>query len=1117
MAKSQQRTILIVEDEEINQLLLTQILSGYETLHAYDGMQALDMIRDHASELSMIILDLVIPGMDGLEVLRRVKAGEKTRDIPVVIMSAQDDKEGDTLELGAMDFLRKPYADPRVIRAKVANIIKFSESVKIVNAETHDEITGLLNMRTFLKEAQRLQKLHVAGGVFTEHAVVFCDLANFKNFNMRFGIQKGDQCLKKTAAILKNTFEHSLLSRFADDHFVLVAECDGLKEKLEEANVQIRRLGNGVPLHLKSGIKYSEENDRETDISMLCDLAQMACDQLSNEEEHPIAVYDKKVREERRRREYLIENLDRAIEEGHIKVYLQPVVRSLSGNLCGAEALVRWIDPELGFLSPGEFIPVLEDARLIHKVDIFVIREVCKGYRRRMEQGKEVIPISFNLSRLDFMLTDIRKVILDAVEEYRVPRDMINVEITESLFANDKVKIKKDITDIKKSGFKIWMDDFGSGYSSLNLLKDYDFDELKIDMAFLSSFTDKSKNILRSIVRMAKEIGIQTLAEGVETQEQFEFLRSIGCEKIQGYYFGKPMPMGEVIPYAQEKGMKIETRAWADFYDKAGKINFLDERSMALLLDDTRKVKFLFANEAFMESLRSNGTDSLESATQNVNAPGSPMQRIYRKLADDLIASLGQEKEITYPAGTQYMSARGKVIATCNGKYLHLSSLTNVTRNADAEKQSSKDSLVRNVMYLFDTVSEINLLEGTLKNYDIAQDGTGLGDTGEAIRLETDMEAYVKAEIYLADQQRFIEFADLKTLKQRILDSRDGTLSGYFRCREKDGNYHWRVHILMAVPKTDHNRVLIFTRRAQLDEAGTQKDLIDVYKGSQVMNRKLSQKGQIPEEVLWYNLRNYVKVKYFWKDSQRRFLGASQSFLDYYGLQSVEEILGKTDEEMHWHVANDPYRDDEWQVLQEGRHTRNVPGKCIIRGVVHNIFASKMPLYLEGQIIGLIGYFADGDEAAMAEDKAREMATLDPVTKIYNARGLMESFLNYNEEFKSSGKDFVVIGLDVDGYEQLRDAFGQQAGDDLLNQITGILHTYFKNDAALGRLQSGKFMALYQMESQDYLQEVLQKIQTEIKAITEVDGYPCTCFPQVQISHATDDEKLEEMVKAFWK
>ena len=235
----------------------------------------------------------------------------------------------------------------------------------------------------------------------------------------------------------------------------------------------------------------------------------------------------------------------------YIQAFFQPVIRTISGNLCSFEALARWIDPDIGVIYPNEFIPVLEKIQAIHLLDICIIRQVCARIKKAITKGENVIPISVNLSRLNFTLCDIFSIADDIVTEFQLPHDLIHFEITESIMAEDFDLMKKIVDKFRDSGYQVWMDDFGSAYSSLNILKDFYFDELKLDMCFLRPFTQRSQRIATSIIEMAKGIDIHTLAEGVETEEQFTYLRNIGCEKVQGYYFGKPLPYEESLKHIQ--------------------------------------------------------------------------------------------------------------------------------------------------------------------------------------------------------------------------------------------------------------------------------------------------------------------------------------------------------------------------------------------------------------------------------------------------------------------------------------------------------------------------------------------------------------------------------------
>ena len=229
----------------------------------------------------------------------------------------------------------------------------------------------------------------------------------------------------------------------------------------------------------------------------------------------------------------------------------QPIVRLSTGKVCEAEALTRWNDPELGLISPAEFIPTLEQYREIHKLDIFAMKKVCQDYKTRNDNGLQLLPTSVNLSRLDFELCDIINEIELAVTLNNIPREMLRIEITESINEEDMTVLNLGIEKLRAMGYQVWMDDFGSGYSSLNVLKDYNFDTIKFDMKFLRGFdvnkSEKAKYIISSNLEMARLMGMQALAEGVETEEQLRYLRSIGFDKVQGYYFGKPMKLDEIF------------------------------------------------------------------------------------------------------------------------------------------------------------------------------------------------------------------------------------------------------------------------------------------------------------------------------------------------------------------------------------------------------------------------------------------------------------------------------------------------------------------------------------------------------------------------------------------
>ena len=273
--------------------------------------------------------------------------------------------------------------------------------------------------------------------------------------------------------------------------------------------------------------------------------------------------------------QFIVDNFDKALANGSIKAYYQPVIRTLTEKICSVEALARWQDPVMGLLSPFLFINVLEKYRLIHKLDLYILENICVTYNEMKSKGLPLHPFSINLSRLDFDEVDMLKAISDILKKYDVPSKAIHIEITESVMLDNTAYFRRIFDSFHDAGFAIFMDDFGSGYSSLNVLKDYSFDVLKIDMRFLSDIGSRSKKILASVVNMAKAIGIHTLAEGVETKEQMTFLRNIGCEMLQGYYYAKPMDGELYVQYLSDTGFQVEDPEEHHYWNDVGQINFL--------------------------------------------------------------------------------------------------------------------------------------------------------------------------------------------------------------------------------------------------------------------------------------------------------------------------------------------------------------------------------------------------------------------------------------------------------------------------------------------------------------------------------------------------------------
>lgn len=414
----------------------------------------------------------------------------------------------------------------------------------------HDELTGLPNALLFSNYAQEL----VSRNLKERYAFVVFDLDNFKSYNERYGFDAGDSVLKFTADTLKNIFGERCVTRVSCDTFRVIGSVTGMQLKIKEAYDKIRYSSNIGTSEIKAGVYVQREENENIEICFT--RARLAETSIKGRYDEYVAIYIDEMSNRERLKMYLITHIDEAIEREYIKVFYQPVINIKTNKLSGFEALARWVDPKHGLISPLDFISVLEDAHLIHKLDLFMVKKVCERYRREMDLGHQCVPVSFNLSKLDFKLSEIFKEVKYFSDAYNVPHEMLHIEITESVLDDDDSDyIKNQIARFQNENFQVWMDDFGAGFSSLNMLKDYDFDYIKIDLVFLRNFTEKSKVVIQAMVGMAKRLHLGTLSEGVETKEHLDFLKEIGCDLAQGYYFSKPLPYDEVMKVLEEKGI----------------------------------------------------------------------------------------------------------------------------------------------------------------------------------------------------------------------------------------------------------------------------------------------------------------------------------------------------------------------------------------------------------------------------------------------------------------------------------------------------------------------------------------------------------------------------------
>ena len=384
--------------------------------------------------------------------------------------------------------------------------------------------------------------------------VVYIDIYSMQSYNTQYGIKEGDLLLCLTARTIVKYFPSSLVIRGADDHFIIIsdkAEKDELAQLIHNINRVVRKTAHGNTSGIRSGVCIIDER---TSLSEALDRAKMALKHIDNNMNREVEFFSQTYNQMYLQDRYIIENFSQAKSKGHIKMYLHALYRVESQKIAAFECLARWEDPSRGMIFPGDFIPVLLKYHQLYKLDLYMFEQACIIAKSRYEKGLPVIPVSINFSHQDFDHIDVLEEMNGIYDKYglegKVDKSHFIIEITEQDLATAPDAFREQLKKIRNNHYKIWIDDFGSGYSGINTFSQYNFDLIKIDMELLLHLNDNggaNRLILEGVVDLASKLHVHALAEGIETEEQLSFIKKIGCELAQGYYFHKPEPADEVL------------------------------------------------------------------------------------------------------------------------------------------------------------------------------------------------------------------------------------------------------------------------------------------------------------------------------------------------------------------------------------------------------------------------------------------------------------------------------------------------------------------------------------------------------------------------------------------
>lgn len=550
------QNIMVVEDNPENQEILQKILEeSYNITVVGDTQSALLLLMDSPATYSLVLLDIDLPNESCQEFLRQRNLHSRLQSIPVIVLTTEDGADEECCKLGADEFIRKPLKHAPVILARCSRIIDLYENKNLVQQTEKDKLSGLYTIDYFFEYLKQIIPLDMG----SDRDAIVINIERFRLINEIYGRSVGDLILAQIGAYLQEMLVNlnAIACRAgADIFYVYCIHQDDYQDLQATLQNMLAKFANVNNIRVRIGVwQYV---DRGTvDPESWFDRAKTACDRISGNFTTSVAIYNSGLHTKHLREERLIHDIYEAIEHKDLKVYYQPkyAIQGDKPHLRSAEALIRWIHPTLGFINPGDFIPLFESNGLIQMVDYYVWNEAAAQVRRWKEENHWTVPVSVNVSRIDIYDPDLENKLCNIMQENKLSTNEYMIEITESAYSENSKGLIEVLNSMRSKGFHIEMDDFGTGYSSLSMLTALPIDILKIDMSFVRNMEldEKNKKMVELIIDIAKFLKVPSVAEGVETESQLRTLRKMGCDVIQGYFFSKPVPPEEFVKFIEKE------------------------------------------------------------------------------------------------------------------------------------------------------------------------------------------------------------------------------------------------------------------------------------------------------------------------------------------------------------------------------------------------------------------------------------------------------------------------------------------------------------------------------------------------------------------------------------
>ncbi len=705
--------VLVIDDDRVDREILKNILSkDFYVVDYQDAQEGFDFLARHELDVKCVVVDIYMPNMDGYDFLKKVN--ESGLKIPVIVTTSDAGEEIQVKVLadGAWDFITKPY-NADIVKLRVQNAImrtEFFAFKKLKYIAEYDPLTGIFNKDKFLKKT----RIMLDNNRDKKFAFIRFDIDRFQLVNSFYGVSEGDRFIKYLAMGLENLAKQRpnlTYGRIEAEVFALCGEYETEQEVFEliERHIEIiKGYNRNFDLVPNFGIYFLD--DLTLSPNVMLDRATLAAKECKGNYIDTVGIFKPEMSSRLEKEQEIVNEMVQALQDEQFIVYLQPKYSLETNAPAGAEALVRWMHPKKGMISPGLFIPVFEKNGFIERLDHYVWEVICKYLKKWIDEGLKPNPISVNISRVDLYNPQIVDFIINLVDKYNVPHELFQLELTETAYMDNPQVMKQVVAGLKENGFTVMMDDFGSGYSSLSILKEIEVDVLKIDMRFFDSSGNdgRSENIIASVVRMAKWLGMPAVAEGVEKAEQVNFLGSVGCEYVQGFYFARPMPIDEYEKLAKENKEKTVSKT----------VDLSSALTMDKLWSSAPEMEILFSNSSQASGIcEFDGTKFTYLRTNNAYkdlfgvdgvSEGNPLDYIFYEYKNDVLDAFNNAVKNDEIAECQYkrrvqqgkalwVSMKLQYIGNVGGeKSIFIANISDITVQKEVETELKKLKKVMN-------------------------------------------------------------------------------------------------------------------------------------------------------------------------------------------------------------------------------------------------------------------------------------------------------------------------------------------------------------------------------------------------------------------------------------